>query len=63
MIRSGKWLGKSGGGLDLTLTNGVVSGRYQTKVGRPDPNAWYDVTGLIGFVVLWSFNDPGTFAG
>jgi len=59
-IRVGRWLGRNGGGLEiLSVEPGArFTGRYQTKVGMPDPNAWFDAYGmtdgtLIGFTVLW----------
>ena len=59
-IRVGRWLGPNGGGLEiLSIGPGAhFTGRYQTKVGLPDPNAWFDAHGmtdgaLIGFTVLW----------
>jgi hypothetical protein len=59
-IRVGRWLSQNGGGLEiLSIGPGAhFTGRYQTKVGKPDPNAWFDAHGmtdgmLIGFSVLW----------
>ncbi|MDM0113509.1 avidin/streptavidin family protein [Variovorax sp. J22R133] len=59
-IRTGRWLGRNGGGLEILAVapGGHVSARYQTKVGKPNPNAWFDAHGmtdgrLIGFTVLW----------
>ncbi len=59
MITSGRWLNQNGGGLEILSTQGRrFEGRYQTKVGSPDPDDWFDVVGmtdgtLIGFTVLW----------
>jgi hypothetical protein len=59
-IRVGRWLGANGGGLEILSIgpSAQLTGRYQTKVGKPDPNAWFDAHGmtdgmLIGFTVLW----------
>ncbi|SAL13236.1 Avidin family protein [Caballeronia choica] len=59
-IRVGRWLSSNGGGLEIvSIGPGAhFTGRYQTKVGKPDPNAWFDAQGmtdgaLIGFTVLW----------
>ena len=59
-IRNGRWLGRNGGGLEILSigSDAHFTGRYQTKVGLPDPNAWFDAHGmtdgaLIGFTVLW----------
>ena len=47
-IRVGRWLGENGGGLEiLSIGPGAYfTGRYQTKVGKPDPNAWFDAHGM-----------------
>ena len=61
-IRVGRWLSRNGGGLEiLSIGPGAhFTGRYQTKVGKPDPNAWFEthgmtdgalVPGLYGFEV------------
>ncbi|MEJ8821342.1 avidin/streptavidin family protein [Variovorax humicola] len=59
-IRIGRWLGRNGSGLEILSIGegGHLTGRYQTKVGFPDPGAWFDAHGmtdgmLIGFTVLW----------
>jgi len=41
-IRVGRWLGPNGGGLEIVSIgqDARFTGRYQTKVGKPDPNAW-----------------------
>ena len=59
-IRVGRWLSDNGGGLEILAIgpDGALTGRYQTKVGMPDPDAWFDLQGvsdgkLIGFAVLW----------
>jgi hypothetical protein len=59
VIRIGKWLGNDGGGLEIiSINNGHMIGRYQTKVGLPKADAWFPAYGatdgvLIGFSVLW----------
>ena len=59
-IRVERWLSRNGGGLEiLSIGPGAhFTGRYQTKVGLPDPSAWFEAHGmtdgaLIGFTVLW----------
>jgi Avidin family len=59
MIRSGKWLGESGKGLNLIVENGSVRGTIQVAYGRVPPDETFDVTGFtdgefIGFTVYWT---------
>ncbi len=65
-VRSGIWKGPTQGStFTLQVEGNKVSGHYQTKLGRPDFEEKFEVTGFtdgefIGFVVLWKGHDSVT---
>ena len=56
----GDWQNDRGSRVSLTVTDGMLSGVYQTNVGRPDKNKKFPLTGYVsGDMITFTVNFAG----
>lgn len=57
---SGLWVNQRGSGVNFTVTDGLLSGFYQTALGEPDKSKKFPLTGFVeGDQITFTVNFKG----